>query len=1174
MNNNETYFEDIDNQEELDINLEENQILNQLDQKSSELVEQRFEQRDWLDAEKKVPPLEQAILKCLKNLGLGNDNDNESELRLLPVAGEEIYVNSRHLLSKWKDDSLLFEDYVISKYMDLIEKRKENFDKNKIKKNKKIINEISKLLNLLVNLSKSFDSVLEKISKKKLLDKIKYLLKQLEGYDGHIDCLNLIKQLETGSNDTKNKKSKKEKPLNKLDKMRLENLMNKYKSKIEILLNTFDKDHINTTYGFGQIEIVELLGVTFIYMAWFVLNHLGKYTKRSKLVEVYEIIVAIQRFINSCQTYEGKSMHNSMNKQKISNTMMLDLKFWLEELAEIYDFDGFKIYDIAPKLFVYTAFDSFIPQRGIGPRKNQVDLIKAIKGNLNSYPNDGILVILKAPIGSGKTFSATALVNLIKTLRDTKRGSGKILPELIFCCNLRSVKNQVANLAYNSDIKFGVGYIRKDRLRIVNHNTCKSDSERELIICSPNVAEQLLKQDFNRINKEGGENKYWLFLDEPTVGADQLGSDSLNKNVSVLINMPKYTILSSATMPDFENLEDLIKLHKEKFPNVHLETVFSGEIQIGCDVKFHNYDMILPHLLCKSKLDLINVIKRIESNPFLGRMYTYKVVRQLWEDLSPLTDKVPDLKIMFKDVNNLSSDKIRIVAMNMLKMMCDFDDDIIEKLCSLNFVNNLKKYDINEDKDSEKESITFGEEEDDEDSDVNYEYLGTTQAYRFQGMNLIVAPKPVDFAIKYFESLMNKLKQHNVDSSSKIIEKYNKELTSYNKLLEKVKENMSKYDNSSKNIQQAINSNMHDFKNNFSSYRKDVMDVFDSKMSRNENSGKISIDEKSSIQVQQLEQTKKPLINLPDWAQINTLQHIKFFAKSHLKQINPRLIRAQFPLEQLPLDVKVPDEVMLLLMCGVGIYSPSNNNLDYNYTRFVVDLALSGQLAYLIADASISYGTNYPIVRLFVTDEFVKQHSVYTLLQLMGRPGRVGHSYKAEVFLQQYAAELLLKFSHDPYNQLGLIEANNIKKTIESIINSNNAIKLEEQRKLDEQKKLEEQRKLEAQRILEEQKRLEEQRKLYEQKRLEEQRKLEEQHKLERQKRLDSERNGGYRANRSIKSEADTDSFWRKKNVPVSQENKEPENKSGVYVAPFAKKSTNEWKTVDNNKKKGSKWKN
>jgi len=485
--------------------------------------------------------------------------------------------------------------------------------------------------------------------------------------------------------------------------------------------------------------------------------------------------------------------------------------------------------------------------------------------------------------------------------------------------------------------------------------------------------------------------------------------------------------------------------------------------------------------------------------------------------------------------------------------MCILDDEIIEDLCSLNFVNELK--DDKDDTKEEKSDIIFGEEDDEEDSDITYDKLGTTQAYRFQGMTLITSPNPISFAVTTFNPLLEKLKENGIDSSSKIIEKYNKEMSTFNKSMEKLRDNLTKQETSSKNLQKVINSNINDFKNNYANQRRDVMDVVDKKLNKMQNSGKININEKASMQLQQMEQTKKPNINMPNWSQINTFEHIKYFSKSHLQRINPRLIRSHYPVEDLPLDCNVPDEVMLLLMCGVGIYSPTNDKLDYNYTRFVLDMASSGLLAYLVADASISYGTNYPIVRLFVTDDFAKQHSILTLLQLMGRPGRVGLSYKAEVFLGPYAADLLLKFSHDAGHYSGLIEANNINKTVQLLIETINKKEQEKRKKLEDELKF-----IQEQKILAELKRIELQKIMDQKRKEEEQRKLELQHKKERENRLN-----GFSISRD-QTKADIDNSWRKRSIdnrPISQQ----QNQSNVYVAPFQKKSNDsEWQVVDKKK--------
>jgi hypothetical protein len=95
-------------------------------------------------------------------------------------------------------------------------------------------------------------------------------------------------------------------------------------------------------------------------------------------------------------------------------------------------------------------------------------------------------------------------------------------------------------------------------------------------------------------------------------------------------------------------------------------------------------------------------------------------------------------------------------------------------------------------------------------------------------------------------------------------------------------------------------------------------------------------------------------------------------------------------------------------------------------------MASNGHLAYLISDASICYGTNYPINRVIITRDFSKNHSINTLFQLMGRAGRVGQSWMAEAFIDKDTAHELL----DYVNKDGInIETVNMQNSANKYIN-------------------------------------------------------------------------------------------------------------------------------------------
>src|SRR3989344_3272275 len=133
--------------------------------------------------------------------------------------------------------------------------------------------------------------------------------------------------------------------------------------------------------------------------------------------------------------------------------------------------------------------------------------------------------------------------------------------------------------------------------------------------------------------------------------------------------------------------------------------------------------------------------------------------------------------------------------------------------------------------------------------------------------------------------------------------------------------------------------------------------------------------------------------------------------------------------ELIDLELNVSDTLITLLLCGVGIYSLEHKGLSMEYNHLVLNLASQGKLAYLISDNSICYGTNYPINRVIITDDYVEKHSVNTLYQLMGRAGRVGKSWTAEIYISNLTGLKIIDI-----NQIN-IEAININEKFIELYN-------------------------------------------------------------------------------------------------------------------------------------------
>ncbi len=825
---------------------------------------------------------------------------------------------------------------------------------------------------------------------------------------------------------------------------------------------TKTKIKIDTLFCNSNIEYMETRILLLCYISWFILNGPEELTNRKSFKsKIYELICTIQRFINFAKDYKSSYILNKLVTEPIAKTSIIDINYWLNQLLEKYPFDGLNIYKNAPKLLIYSDFDNIIPSKGISIRPNQLELLNQIRNNIKN----GFLIFYNAMIGSGKTtLASVGIPALLAEYRKTLSGvPAKDLPQLLFCCNIDTVRNQVARYAYNAEIPFGVASISEEyqknfntiinrfdehgrrkplhefvsqvnstriftgnnKLKITNSYNCQNDDVRLLVIAGPEATYSILSDKQYR-------DKFWLFLDEPTTGADQDGSNFLINNTSIIANMPKHTILSSATMPLPEKIPSIMKNHLERNPNISIHELITSELSIGCDLFSHSGEIVIPHMGCKNKEELTNVLNRLKEVPFLYRLYTMKIAYSLYQSMiqNEITN-ITNINEYFGNINNLSMDKIRHVCNEYLNTLLNYSDDIIENVCSSKILSDVtddvvEDIEISEDSDD----IVFDNEEETEtikviDNKVNFNKILTSDACKYMRMNLIVTLDPIKFAQKYFSKYLDLIRKTNIKAYSddnkesqiksfaRLLEVYRKELHNYNNELDKLNIN---YDNTFQKSYSENDGLLRAFKvgsqkQNKSSNEKNINKSWNTITRKDVNDSVLEM----------------PRIKFPNYFQINTPSHYKSFGKGNCPDTEPEF-RTPFIFTEdtLPVECVVEDWIMLLLMAGVGIYAPTIIKCPV-YHQKIIELAEEGKLAYLLADTSISYGTNYPINRVFVVDDFDSVHSINTLFQLLGRAGRVGKSWKAEAYISDNLAKKLINFTHNPNDPIANVEANNLE---------------------------------------------------------------------------------------------------------------------------------------------------
>lgn len=758
------------------------------------------------------------------------------------------------------------------------------------------------------------------------------------------------------------------------------------KNKLILLMEDFIKTILNNKElnknGFSS-PIVEIRLATLMHYTNVLLKN-----SQYKL-NYYELIMSIEKVINNL----GSKIECSMIAKQ-------DLEWNVTRLKQHCKFNILTLLNQYPKLILTCEYDNIFPTMSIKPYESQLNLMNEIRNNESG------LFLYKAMIGSGKTSFVISLCKYIKSLKVSVDIGSKVSKiasttlQVIFACSVDAVRLQIAKIAYNMGIPFGIASITEKGLKISNNNLyCKDPTKRVLIIADLVSTVEILKQS----------QDYILFLDEPTIGADQQNHPITMEVIKVVLLAPSKTILSSATLPSEHELEPIINKFKEQHHQANVVTINSKETFIGCEItNLDNNETLLPHNNCKTETELRFVIDKIKNSVFINRLYTGPILFRIIDRMEKNNIHNVDLNEYFKDVSLLSQFEIQKFVIQQLEFLADtHNDQLIKQICEPlksdgddggNKCNQqqttndtLDDSDIWANEDEEDGQIN-GDEDESNNKYSKFKNLLTSDAHKYMGSALITVKNPIEFANYVQAKLFEKC-----TSATKIIKKYLYELNEYN-------DKLNKLESAKKTVK---------------TYKKD-QDNYDNK----EN------EDNRAKELQRL-LNSKPTINFPHNFIINTPAHVNEYCTSD-KITDKKLLR--FPdISQYPLDLNIPDWIYQLLFSGVGIYMPSK--LSKSYTTFVLKLAAEAKLAFLISDYDISYGSNYPFSHVIITDDGAAEHSINTIFQLLGRAGRVGTSWVAYGHLESMTINRIVDYIRNNDQDYMTEEGINMNWALTKILN-------------------------------------------------------------------------------------------------------------------------------------------
>jgi hypothetical protein len=723
--------------------------------------------------------------------------------------------------------------------------------------------------------------------------------------------------------ETKEKK-KRGKPASKKDSIIRANLQNKVLEEYTLVENFYKTQSTSHLANFDRYKYCEVKIIAIMHIIRHFLTTATDMTREA--VEVgYELFMGTKKISENLVFI---SQYMDCVKQNFDfEYCQVDLNFMLGLLRKKIHFTNEFCVSNFPRLCLSTKYDLMFPTVNIKPYPSQINLINEAK-----LPNPS-LICYPAKIGAGKTSSALGIAKFCQVTYQV----------MLFACGIESVRETVANLAYNMAIPFGIGTINSEGTVKITNSFRFAGVQPTIVICDLKTCVALLQ--------ENPQKYQWVFLDEPTVGADRQGHPVTKTVVEIMKIAPRKLILSSATLPTEAQLAPIISHFKNVHPDARVSTITSTETFIGCSLQCNDLPLI-PYANCQSREELANVIDKLKNKQFIDRLLPAPRTFVLYNKMKPyLGDRITNLEAFFdQSVKNMSQTQVQFITIQLLTEMMTLTDEAITEICKA-------------DTPSPQPDYTFSN-------------ILTTNALTYAGQCLYIHNDPFVLA----KALYDEYNVKNIDTTA-LINAYTGKMDEYLKTIKSINDN--------------------------------PRTVSSRPQTANKTSKAPSINsDTSEIKIQaMIDKIPVPKIMFPSYLRVNTIDHIRKFNPEKVETINSSLLQNTTTLESIPMDIpNIPDWVYFLLFCGIGVYSPGSPFSNPRYEKLILNMLSERKLAFMISDESMSCGADYPFSSVIIDEQFAREHSINTIFQILGRAGRVGTSWIAHGFVGPALYERMMNF--------------------------------------------------------------------------------------------------------------------------------------------------------------------
>ena len=559
--------------------------------------------------------------------------------------------------------------------------------------------------------------------------------------------------------------------------------------------------------------------------------------------------------------------------------------------------------------------------------KHQADMIKTFKNKRT----DCQLVLYQAPTGTGKTMTPIGL----------SRGK-----KIIFVCAAKHIGLQLAKSCISLEIPIAIAFGCNDPSDIRLHYYAAKDYTKnyktgaifrvdnsvgdkvEIIISD--IQSYLSAMNYMcAFNDEKDIIWYW---DEPTITLDyeehefhSLLQKNWNKN-----RIPNI-VLSSATLPNMEDLTDMLQSYKFKFPESNITEILSYECEKSIPIISTKGYKVLPHYQYSSWAELNKCLKYLEKNKTIMRYFDVKEISKfiIYVLEEGFVKKSYNIENYFDDINDINVINIKLYYLLLLKKCKKKYDEIYNY-----FQTKIKK--------------TF-------DSTIK---ITTEDAHTLtDGPTIFLTNDVKKLASIYLTA--SQIPSNEMDRLKIIIQRNEK----WRKELFKVEENerQRKDKQGSEMLERTHKMDSTEYKL-LEQYQREVKRI------------------KSKIEAVELTKVYIP----------NTVNHIKKWTEKTVLTNEYKSDISDDIVEEIML-LNINEAWKILLLMGIGVFVKQNvkevDKDNIKYMEIMKKLAEDQKLYLIIASSDYIYGTNYQFCHGYLGKDLLNM-TQEKMIQAFGRVGR------------------------------------------------------------------------------------------------------------------------------------------------------------------------------------------